>query len=174
MLTLEESEQLTQVGPGTLVGELLRRYWYPVAASSQLEKDPVIPVELLGEKLVLFRDNSGKLGLLERACPHRRTSLAFGMPEDNGIRCAYHGWQFDARGNCLEQPSEPEGSTYYEKIKATSYPVQELGGLIFGYLGPAPAPLLPRYNVLDWKKADRDTNGTVVPCNWLQVVENIL
>ncbi|MEE8518049.1 MAG: aromatic ring-hydroxylating dioxygenase subunit alpha [Dehalococcoidia bacterium] len=174
MLTLEESAELTQVGRGTLVGELLRRYWFPVAASAQLEKEPVIPVELLGEKLVLFRDNSGKLGLLERACPHRRTSLAYGMAEDSGIRCAYHGWRFDAEGNCTEQPSEPEGSTYYQKITTPAYPVQELGGLIFGYLGPSPAPLLPRYNVLDWKKADRDINGTMVPCNWLQVVENIL
>lgn len=174
MITAEENHQLTEVGPGTFMGNLLRRYWHPVASASQLEQEPVIPVELLGEQLALFRDNSGTLGLLARACGHRQTSLAYGMPEESGLRCAYHGWVWDAEGNCIEQPSEPDDSTFWQKVTTTAYPVQELGGLVFGYLGPPPAPLLPRYNVLVWNHSNRETNGTVVPCNWLQVAENLM
>ena len=174
MITGEENHQLTEVGPGTMMGDLLRRYWHPVAAASQLDQEPVLPVELLGEKLVLFRDNSGALGLLARGCAHRQTSLVYGMPEESGLRCAYHGWVWDSEGRCIEQPSEPADSTFWQKITTTAYPVQELGGLVFGYLGPPPAPLLPRYNVLVWNHSSRETNGTVVPCNWLQVAENLM
>ena len=174
MITAEENHQLTEVGPGTMMGDLLRRYWHPVAAASQLDQEPVLPVELLGEKLVLFRDNSGALGLLARGCAHRQTSLVYGMPEESGLRCAYHGWVWDSEGRCIEQPSEPADSTFWQKVTTTAYPVQELGGLVFGYLGPPPAPLLPRYNVLVWNHSSRETNGTVVPCNWLQVAENLM
>ena len=168
----QENDRLTRVGPGTLVGGLLRRYWYPVAATAQLQDEP-IAVDLLGEELVLYRDNSGALGLLARGCGHRQTSLVHGIPEESGLRCAYHGWVWDAKGNCLEQPSEPADSTFYQKVKTTAYPVRELGGLIFAYLGPGPAPVLPPYNVLVWEHSDRATNGTIVPCNWLQVIENL-
>ena len=174
MITAEENEQLAGVGAGTLMGDLLRRYWHPVATAAELEREPVMPVELLGEKLVLFRANSGTLGLLARACGHRQTSLAYGMPEESGVRCAYHGWVWDADGKCLEQPSEPEESSFWQKVTITAYPVEEIGGLIFGYLGPRPAPLLPRYNVLVWNHSTRETNTSIIPCNWLQVVENLL
>jgi 5,5'-dehydrodivanillate O-demethylase len=122
------------------MGNLLRQYWHPVASASQLEQEPVIEVDLLGEELVLFRDRSGRVGLLERNCAHRQTSLAFAMPEENGVRCAYHGWVWDADGKCLEQPSEPEGSTYFERVTATAYPARELGGLVFAYLGTGTPP----------------------------------
>lgn len=174
MITTEENDQLTKVGPGSLMGNLMRRYWHPVASAAQLQDRPVLPVELLGERLVLFRDGSGELGLLEEQCAHRRTSLEFAMPETHGVRCAYHGWVWDKEGKCLEQPSEPEDSTYWQRVTTTAYPVQELGGLVFAYLGPDPAPPLPRYNVLVWRHSLRETNGTMVPCNWLQVLENLL
>lgn len=174
MITSEENDQLTQVGKGTLMGNLLRQYWHPIASSSQLEQEPVLEIDLLGEELVLFSDRSGRLGLLGRNCAHRQTSLGFAMPEENGVRCAYHGWVWDVDGKCLEQPSEPEGSTYFERVTTVAYRVQELGGLVFAYLGTGAPPHLPRYNVLVWDDVYRETNGTTVPCNWLQVLENLL
>jgi 5,5'-dehydrodivanillate O-demethylase len=174
MLTAEESERLTAVGPGTVMGQLMRRYWHPIAATAQLEEEPVKAVTLLGEDLVLFRDGGSRLGLLAEHCLHRRTSLVYGIPEKDGIRCAYHGWTYDRTGQCIEQPTEPEGSTFASRMKTQAYRVEELGGLIFAYMGPEPAPLLPRYNVLVWNHALRETNGTVINCNWLQVIENML
>lgn len=174
MLSVEENAKLTCVGPGTPMGNLMRRYWHPVAATEQLEQTPVKAVRLLGEALVLYRDKRGRLGLLAEACAHRRASLAYGIPEDEGLRCAYHGWLYNAEGRCLEQPVEPVGSSIKDYIRTTAYPVQELGGLIFAYLGPEPVPLLPRYNVLVWDDALREVNGTVIACNWLQVMENLL
>ncbi len=140
----------------------------------ELERNPVKAVKLLAESLVLFRDKRGHLGLLAEACAHRRASLVYGIPENEGLRCAYHGWLYNAEGRCLDQPGEPAGSTFKNQIKTTAYPVQELGGLIFSYLGPEPVPLLPRYNVLVWDDVAGETNGTVIPCNWLQVMENLL
>jgi 5,5'-dehydrodivanillate O-demethylase oxygenase subunit len=174
LITTQENDQLTKVGHGTVMGNLLRQYWHPIASASQLESEPVIEVELLGEELVLFRDRTGRLGLLERGCAHRQTSLGYGIPEENGLRCAYHGWVWDIDGQCLEQPSEPEGSTYFERVSTQAYSVQELGGLVFAYLGTGAPPHLPRYNVLVWDDVYRETNGSVVPCNWLQVLENLL
>jgi 5,5'-dehydrodivanillate O-demethylase len=156
------------------MGDLMRRYWHPVAAAAQLEKDRVKAVTHLGESLVLYRDKSGTLGLLAEACVHRRASLAYGMPEEGGLRCAYHGWLYDAQGRCIEQPAEPQDSTFKDRVTIRAYPVQELSGLIFAYLGPQPAPLLPRYDVLVWDDAMRETDGSVIPCNWLQVMENLL
>ena len=174
MLTQEQNDTLTRVGPGTRMGNLMRLYWHPVAATAELLKGPVKAVRLLGESLVLYRDKGGRLGLLTEACPHRRASLVYGIPETEGLRCPYHGWLYNAEGRCLDQPLEPVGSAFTDQIKTTAYPVQKLGGLIFAYLGPEPVPLLPRYNVLVWDKAVRETNGTVIPCNWLQVMENLL
>lgn len=174
MLTQEENDILTRVGPGTRMGNLLRRYWHPVAATAELERNPVKAVKLLGESLVVYRDKRGQLGLLAEACPHRRASLAYGIPQNEGLRCAYHGWLYNSEGRCLDQPGEPVDSTFKDHIKTTAYPVQELGGLIFAYLGPEPVPLLPRYNVLVWDEVVRETNGTFIPCNWLQVMENLL
>jgi len=174
MLTAEQNEKLTLVGPGTPMGNLMRCYWHPVAATVELERNPVKAVKLLAESLVLFRDKRGHLGLLAEACAHRRASLVYGIPENEGLRCAYHGWRYNAEGRCLDQPGEPAGSAFKNQMKTTAYPVQELGGLIFSYLGPEPVPLLPRYNVLVWDDVAGETNGTVIPCNWLQVMENLL
>ncbi|MGB8275049.1 MAG: aromatic ring-hydroxylating dioxygenase subunit alpha [Alphaproteobacteria bacterium] len=168
----EVQETLTRVGPGTPMGALLRRYWHPVAASSELAAKPAKRVRLLGEDLVLFRDQRGALGLLQERCPHRGASLAYGCVEDDGLRCAYHGWKFGASGTCLETPTEPSDSRLKDRVRAKAYKAAELGGLIFGYLGPEPAPLLPRYDLYVWDNALRDIGQAMVPCNWLQIMEN--
>jgi 5,5'-dehydrodivanillate O-demethylase len=174
MLTAEQNERLTRVGPGTPMGELMRRYWHPIAGSSQLtDEEPTKEVRLLGEDLVLFRSTAGELGLVEPSCPHRKANLSYGVPEPEGIRCAYHGWLFDVNGNCVDQPSEPVGSRFKEKVHIKAYPVQELGGLIWAYMGPAPMPLLPRWDVLAWD-GYREAWSVMLPCNWLQCQENSL
>src|SRR5271154_4217502 len=139
MLTAEENVRLTRVGPGTPMGELMRRYWHPIAALAEMKSAWTKRVRLLGEDLVLFRDRSGTFGLIEDLCPHRRASLAYGIPAIDGIRCPYHGWKFDATGACIEQPNEPEDSSFKDKVTTTAYPVGELGGLLWAYLGPLPA-----------------------------------
>jgi 5,5'-dehydrodivanillate O-demethylase len=175
MLTTEQNERFTRVGAGTPCGEMMRRYWHPIAASSQLPKPGTRPVRLLGEDLVLYRDKAGKVGLLEPHCAHRRASLLYGMPEDCGLRCTYHGWMFDATGQCIDQPFETfsiPASKYKEEIKIRAYPVEELGGLIFAYLGPEPRPLLPRWEAYVRDDVYREIGMCVIPCNWLQTVEN--
>ncbi|WP_371038917.1 Rieske 2Fe-2S domain-containing protein [Rhodosalinus sp. FB01] len=174
MLTQEQNEMLTLVGPGTPTGELMRRYWHPIAVESDMKDKWTIPVRLLGEDLVLFRDRTGKLGLLERQCPHRSASLVNGIPTNDGLRCPYHGWAFGHDGQCLEQPNEPEGSNFCKKIKTTAYKVEALGGLIFAYMGPDPAPLLPRLDGFVAEGTVRMIGRTVIPCNWLQCMENSL
>ena len=156
------------------MGELLRRYWHPIAGSAELDAEPVKAVRLLGEDLVLYKDKSGTLGLIEQSCPHRRVSMEYGIPEPEGLRCPYHGWLFNHEGHCTEMPAEPWDSTFKEKISVKAYPVQELGGLVFAYLGPAPAPLLPRYDLLVWEDCIRQVGVTTLPCNWLQAMENSL
>ena len=148
MLTKEANERLTRVGPGTPMGNLLRRYWHPVTTAIELSKEPVLSVKLLGENLALYRSPNGELGLMAERCPHRGASMVYGIPEDGGLRCPYHGWKFSDEGVCLEQPAEPEESTFKHRVRIPAYPVQELGGLIWAYLGPAPAPLLPRWDML--------------------------
>jgi 5,5'-dehydrodivanillate O-demethylase len=172
MISEQENEMLTRVGAGTPAGELLRRYWHPIAATEEIRGKWTHCVRVLGEDLVLYRDRSGKLGLIGEQCPHRRASLAYGIPTENGIRCPYHGWQFDGTGKCLEQPNEPEGSTFKEKVDLAGYPVQDFAGLIWAYMGPAPAPLLPRLDGLVAKNAIRTVGITHVNCNWLQIMEN--
>ena len=174
MLTAEQNERLTRVGPGTPMGVLMRRYWHPIAGSIQLNDDnPTKEVRLLGEDLVLFRSAVGKLGLIEPSCAHRKANLLYGIPEPEGIRCAYHGWLYDVNGQCVDQPSEPEGSRFKDKVKLKAYKAEELGGLIFAYMGPEPAPLLPRYDMLVWP-GTRETKSYLLPCNWLQCQENSL
>src|SRR2546422_826256 len=129
-VSVEENEKLTRVGPGTPMGELLRRYWFPIAAAAEVGGRPTQSVPPLFEGLVVDRDKSGTLGLVEERCAHRRVNLVWGIPENEGLRCPYHGWLYDETGQCIEQPGEPTGSTFKEKIKLISYPVQELGGLI--------------------------------------------
>jgi len=153
MLTTEENEKLTRVGPGTPAGELLRRYWHPVAIAADLsEENPVKFVRILGEDLVLFKSKRGEVGLLEDRCSHRGASLSYGRVEERGIACAYHGWLYDTKGNCLETPAEPAGSKFALTVKHTAYPVQKLAGLYWAYLGPEPVPAIPKYDV--WARTD--------------------
>jgi 5,5'-dehydrodivanillate O-demethylase len=175
MLTAEENERLTQVGPGTPMGELMRRYWHPIAASVELNEDhPTKEIRLLGEDLVLFRSAAGKVGCIEPSCPHRKANLSYGVPEPEGIRCAYHGWLFDVDGNCVDQPSEPAGSRFKDKVKLKAYPVQEMAGLIFVYMGPQPVPVLPKWDMFVWDNVFRSVYSVMLPCNWLQCHENSL
>src|SRR2546426_6967426 len=144
MLTQAENELITQTGPGTPCGELMRRYWQPAALSEELPPGaPPLPVKLFGEELVLFRNDQGKLGLIDLHCAHRGTDLSYGRLEDGGIRCIYHCWLYDIHGHCLEMPGEAPGSRFHERIQQLSYPCLERNGLVFTYLGPGAAPLLP-------------------------------
>ena len=171
-MRVEDNVLLTQTGAGTPMGELLRRYWWPITSNGRLLRDPVVSVRLLGEDLTLFKDKSGRVGLVDRRCAHRRVDLSIGMPTEEGLRCMYHGWMYDVNGQCIDQPTEPEGSHFSEKVRIKSYPVQELGGLIFAYLGPEPAPLLPRWDVLVWDNTYRHVGAAVLNANWLQCMEN--
>jgi 5,5'-dehydrodivanillate O-demethylase oxygenase subunit len=174
MITQQENETLTRIGPGTPMGALMRRYWHPITGIDQMENRWTKRVRVLGEDLVLFKDRTGKYGLIGEFCPHRRASLAYGIPTEDGIRCPYHGWKFDAAGRCLEQPNEPEGSSFKDKVATAGYPVQEFAGLIWGYLGPLPAPLIPRLDGFVVEPAIRAVGITRVHCNWLQIMENSL
>src|SRR5215475_9998141 len=146
MLTREMNDRLTRVGPGTPAGELFRRYWQPFAAVAQMEDRNTLRVRLLGEDLVLYRSAPGEFGLVGELCPHRRASLYYGVPEPAGIRCPYHGWLFDGAGNCVEQPAEPANSTFKDRVKTTAYPVRQMGGLFWTYMGPGEPPILPRHD----------------------------
>jgi 5,5'-dehydrodivanillate O-demethylase oxygenase subunit len=174
MLTAEENEYLTRVGPGTPVGELLRRYWHPVAIAADLTPEtPTKFVRILGEDLVLFVTPEGAAGLLNDRCAHRGASLSYGRVEARGIACAYHGWLYDTKGNCLETPAEPAGSNFCLTVKQKAYPVQKLAGLYWAYLGPQPAPIIPKYDV--WARTDGWHWLRALPqldCNWLQAMEN--
>lgn len=171
MMTAEENEILTRVGPGTRMGALLRRYWQPVATAADIEDRWTHRVRVFGENLVLFKDRTGKLGLIGETCPHRNASMAYGIPAEDGIRCPYHGWKFDEKGHCIELPNETRHALLGQKA-IPAYPVQEMGGLIFAYLGPLPAPLLPKLDGLVVEGAIRHIGRTVIPCNWLQIMEN--
>ena len=175
MLTSDMNDRLTKVGPGTPMGELMRRYWHPIAASVELTADsPTKEVRLLGEDLVLYRDASGRVGCIEPSCAHRKANLSYGIPEENGIRCAYHGWIFNETGQCVDQPSEPEGSKFKDKVRIKAYPVEEKGGVIHVYMGPSLVPVLPNWDLYQWENVERSTYATVLPCNWLQCHENSL
>lgn len=174
VLTREENDFLTRVGPGQPAGALLRRYWHPVCPVQELTPErPTRFVRLLGEDLVLYKDKSGHVGLIQDHCPHRGASLLYGRVEERGLACAYHGWLYDIRGNCLETPAEPPGSNFYLTVKATAYPVQKFVGLYWAYLGPDPAPVMPRYDL--FTRRDGRRRIVVHPqldCNWLQAMEN--
>jgi len=172
MTTREENELMTRTGPGTPGGEWMRSYWQPVALSEDvpLGGRPV-PVRILSEDLVLFRDEHGKLGLLQRHCPHRCTDLSFGRIEDGGLRCLYHGWLFDVAGKCLEQPGEPPESKFKDEVKAVSYPVREVAGMVFTYMGKGAAPQLPNYEPFSAPEAHVLAKRSVLHCNYLQALE---
>jgi phenylpropionate dioxygenase-like ring-hydroxylating dioxygenase large terminal subunit len=168
-----EDEELTRVGPGTPCGEYMRRFWQPVILASELGDLPV-KLRILGEDLVVFRDGSGEIGLLELHCPHRGTSLEFGLVAQKGIRCCYHGWLFGCDGTILETPGEPADSTLRDKLFHGSYPAHEHAGLVFAYMGPPdkqpPFPILDTYDLAGYRLVAR--RPTVWQCNWLQVKEN--
>ena len=166
---------IPHVGPGTPCGEWFRRYWVAVGTRQELFDIPRA-VKVLGEDLVLFRDESGKIGLLGEHCPHRGASLEYGDIEDGGLRCPYHGWLFDVHGQCLEMPAEPKDSKFCRKVKHLSYPVQDLGGLIFAYMGrhrDEPPPL-PRFRALADGAGQRSLEATrVYDYNWFNFIENV-
>jgi 5,5'-dehydrodivanillate O-demethylase len=170
VLTPEENELFTRVGPGTPAGQLLRRYWHVVGAASELtEEKPKKRVKVLGEDLVLFRDRSGRHGLVGEHCSHRGASLYYGFTEEDGIRCAYHGWKYDATGRCLEQPFESPEAGFKEKISHPAYPVEKLSGFLFAYLGP----MLPKWDILMRRDGVRQLEiYQILRCNWLQAMEN--
>jgi 5,5'-dehydrodivanillate O-demethylase len=171
MIAPATNERWTRVGPGTPCGELMRRYWIPVAPFAQLLENPVRKVRILGEDLVLYRDRSGTIGLIGDRCLHRRVDLGLGIPDDCGLRCPYHGWRFDETGTCTERPLEAHPQRPIQQ-KLAGYPCRELGGLVFAYLGPLPAPDLPRWDLYVWPNAIRQIAVNVLPCNWLQCQEN--
>ncbi|HEV8095369.1 MAG TPA: aromatic ring-hydroxylating dioxygenase subunit alpha [Burkholderiales bacterium] len=176
--------ELTHVGAGTPMGELLRRYWHPVALGSDATAAPRL-VRALGEDLILFRDGEGRPGLLYPRCAHRGTTLYYGKVEARGIRCCYHGWLYDVEGHCLEQPCEDAGGPRRDRIRQPWYPLEERYGLVFAYLGPPQKkPLLPRYDCLEelstgeFIEPDDSSIGSggpqIVPCNWFQHWENVV
>jgi phenylpropionate dioxygenase-like ring-hydroxylating dioxygenase large terminal subunit len=174
-----EDAELTRVGYGTPMGELLRRYWQPVCLSAEIDELPKF-TKILGEELVAFRDKRGRVGVLDAHCCHRGTSLEYGRIEDEGIRCCYHGWLFAADGSCLEQPGEPPHSRFKNKVAQPAYPAREFGGLVFAYMGPPDRePPFPRFDILEQaglqRFAYRNTSrGAVAACNWLQIQENAM
>jgi phthalate 4,5-dioxygenase oxygenase subunit len=172
MLTVAENELLTRTDPGTAMGETMRRYWIPALLAWEIpEPDcPPVRVQLLGEKLVAFRDTAGRIGLLEEFCPHRRVSLWLGRNEECGLRCVYHGWKFDVDGNCVDQMNEP--NQFKEKIRITSYPAVELGGVIWAYMGPAELqPPLPQFEWTQVPESHCVVTKVWQECNWLQALE---
>src|SRR6476659_1703848 len=168
MLTKEENELLTRVGPGTPMGELLRRYWMPVGYPSELtDEQPTKFVRIMGEDLVLFKDKSGNVGLIADHCVHRGASMLYGRVEERGIACAYHGWLYDTRGTCLETPAEPADSLFHHTVKQRAYPVREQYGLYWAYMGPLPAPVLPKWDLVDAGPIET-VSSQRWDCNWLQ------
>jgi phenylpropionate dioxygenase-like ring-hydroxylating dioxygenase large terminal subunit len=174
MLTPEENERVTRVGPGTPMGKYMRRFWWPMCLSSELPERDGAPlrVRMLGEDLIAYRDTEGMVGLVDAYCPHRRAPLFFGRNEECGIRCVYHGWKFDRNGNCIDMPSEPAGTTLQAKVKVLAYPTCEKGGVVWTYMGPK--ELQPEHPDYEWTRAPathRYVSKTFENCNWLQAVE---
>jgi nitrite reductase/ring-hydroxylating ferredoxin subunit len=168
-----EDAELTHVGPGTPCGEYLRRFWQPVAFSHELTDLPV-RLRILGEDLVLFRDLSGRVGLLKLHCLHRGTSLEYGRIAERGLRCCYHAWLYDVDGTVLETPGEPPDSTFKHRLWLGAYPTHEYKGLVFAYLGPPDKrPVFPTYDSFELLET-RPVPGRkhILPCNWVQIIEN--
>ena len=175
MLSAEKNRLLTQVGPGTPMGDLLRRYWMPICGASEFEAVRIKPIRLLGEDLVLYRDLGGRFGLLDRHCPHRRADLSYGLVEECGLRCNYHGWLMDESGRCIERPYDDTISPRNrgkERRMTTAYPVKEAAGLLWAYMGPPPVPELPVWEPFTWENGFREIVLSDIPCNWFQCQEN--
>ena len=173
MLSSKDRETLTRVGPGTPIGSLMREYWIPAAMSREVEADgPPVRLLLLNEKLIAFRDSSGRVGIMDHRCPHRCASLFFGRNEEDGIRCIYHGWKFDADGNCVEMPNLPSRQDFKDKVKAKAYRVHECNGLIWVYMGArAEPPPVPGYEAALLPGAEVRISFAQRECNWLQAFE---
>jgi phenylpropionate dioxygenase-like ring-hydroxylating dioxygenase large terminal subunit len=172
MLTAEMNRRITETGPGTPCGTLMRRYWQPAALAEELAGPrPVKAVRLLGEDFVLFRDTAGKPGLLHRFCAHRGVDLAFGRCEDGGLRCPFHGWLFDVNGACLEQPAEPAGSTFHQKVRQPAYPCIERAGIIWAYLGPGEPPDMAGFDCFTAPDTHVFAFKGLWSCKWLQALE---
>jgi phenylpropionate dioxygenase-like ring-hydroxylating dioxygenase large terminal subunit len=174
MLRPEDNKLITEVGPGTPMGEVFRRFWLPVVASEDMEDPDGAPVRLrvLGENLVAFRDTDGRVGVLSAYCPHRRANLFFARNEESGLRCIYHGWKFDVTGKCVDIPSEPAHSTFKDRVRAPGYPTVERGGLVWVYMGPPEQqPEFPEYEWAEVPDNQRVISASLVECNWLQTLE---
>ena len=174
MLTSEENILLTRTGPGTPMGDLIRRYWIPVLLSDELPGPDCAPkrVKILGEKLVAFRDSRGQAGLVDERCPHRNASLFFGRNEEGGLRCVYHGWKFDTSGRCVDMPSEPPESNFKNRIRVTAYPCVERGGAVWAYMGPPGQQ--PEFPEMEWTQvaaSHRYVTRHLQECNWFQAFE---
>ena len=166
---VSEYDVLTRTDRGTAGGELMRRYWQPVALSEELPAGGApLPLRIMGEDLVLFRDDGGQPGLLGLHCAHRGADLSYGRLEDGGLRCIYHGWLYDRGGRCLEQPGEPVGSTFHERIRQTAYPCVERSDAVWAYMGPSPAPEFPNYEFLTVPNDHAFALKIMSDCNWLQ------
>lgn len=175
MLSQDKNDLLTRVGPGTPMGELLRRYWHPIGGASELDTNPVKAVRLLGEDLALYKDISGNYGLIDRQCAHRRADMSYGFVEEVGLRCNYHGWLYDHTGQCIAMPYDDmvnPDNPLRARIKMKSYPVRSVAGLLFAYLGPDPVPALPIWEPFTWQNGFREVVLSDVPCNWFQCQEN--
>ncbi|WP_315735965.1 MULTISPECIES: aromatic ring-hydroxylating dioxygenase subunit alpha [unclassified Bradyrhizobium] len=172
MMSQEQNDLITRVGPGAPAGKLMRMYWQPAALVDELAGErPVRAVKLLGQDFVLFKDAQGRYGLLDRDCPHRGADLAFGRLENGGLRCAFHGWLFDADGNCLETPAEPAGSPLCKNVRQRAYPVVEKGGLLWAWLGDGTAPAFPDLDCFTAPDAYTFAFKGLIECNWLQALE---
>ena len=172
MMTRQQNELLTRIGPEAPAGQLLRRYWQPIALLEELAGPrPVKAVRVLGQDLVLFRGPDGRLGLLDRDCPHRGADLAFGRLEDGGLRCLFHGWLFDIEGKCLETPAEPPESRVCSRVRQKAYPVQERSGIVFAFLGEGTPPAFPALDCFVAPDSHVFAFKGYLDCNWLQAVE---
>ena len=174
MLTQEENELLVHTGPGTPMGEFFRRFWIPVALTEEIPEPDCTParVRVLNEDLILFRDTEGKVGLIDAYCAHRFSPLFFGMNEESGLRCLYHGWKYDVTGQCVDIPFIPEGQTYKDKVQLKAYPTLDKGGFIWAYMGPAELePPFPPFDFAAIPESHRENWKIICECNWLQSME---
>jgi phthalate 4,5-dioxygenase len=172
VISQEQNELMTRIGPGTPAGKLLRRYWQPVALLDEMQGErPVRPVTVLGENFVLFKDEKNRYGLVERQCAHRGADLAYGRLEDGGLRCSFHGWLYDVNGRCIDTPAEPEGSRLCEHIRLRACPVVEKSGVLFAYLGAGEPPAFPHFDCFVAPDAYTFAFKGYWDCNWLQALE---
>jgi phenylpropionate dioxygenase-like ring-hydroxylating dioxygenase large terminal subunit len=172
MISAERNDLMTRTGPGTPAGVLLRHYWQPVALVEELAGPrPARPVQLMGQHFVLFRDEQGRLGLLDRDCPHRGADLAYGRLENGGLRCPFHGWLFDVNGACLETPAEPADSRLCQGIRQASYPVVEKSGIVFAFIGEGEPPAFPDFDCFVAPDSHTFAFKGLWECNWLQALE---